>query len=683
MNILSYSDRFSSLWLDDLLQKMQEEGDFEGGLREAEARERIAAILQDWDRLFAASAGQRVTEEVMNAPARILLSRIRGLEADASSFYQRMRLLLQKMQDETRHLDSMLSRLESESWRVRQPALPFLKAAVLQDLGAGLGVTAGEHAPDPATGRKHWIAAGVPALPQRVSVADGAGVLQGLATARQTEASIRPISRSWSVGEQESAVIAREELDGEVCLLQVLARPDEMTVSDQEPSVRVLAPSSRSGLLVAAAAGQHRLGALPVYVRIQFRPRRAKKILAVPDSSVQEKILLSDYRISRDDFFVLSGDVSYQPGVDYVLLEEERALEPAPSMAGKTVEIRFTEFWPAYQCSLNNEDWSSPVFLDPEAPFPPGHPAPPAFALRQDPDGTVWFPVLDESNSPVGSYFRMLEFVDSEYLLRVSAAGGGNQQMKATLEVLFDRAAHVNWLRLDPLCSYPMLLDRIDGEGLVVGQAAPVFTGPLLIDRPVDVPLRDGSSGWPYVRRLFLHLRQPTYKVKHHELYQEREIRAEAWARISAIMPRQFRRRPAVQPRRLSGFQYEFGFASIEAVRKKGFSRGVLVFGPYNIPAGCRYLRLDADVRPDPQSSLPVYQQVLWYGRLEYIGMDGRPQMAYPESQDTEVNPAQTLRFIDVWPSWTEQAGLPAKIYLVCVLQAEEAVLKRFYLQVA
>ena len=38
-------------------------------------------------------------------------------------------------------------------------------------------------------------------------------------------------------------------------------------------------------------------------------------------------------------------------------------------MAGKTVNVQVTEYFPGYQCSINNTDWSPAVMFDAITPF--------------------------------------------------------------------------------------------------------------------------------------------------------------------------------------------------------------------------------------------------------------------------------------------------------------------------
>ena len=71
---------------------------------------------------------------------------------------------------------------------------------------------------------------------------------------------------------------------------------------------------------------------------------------------------------------------------------------PRATMAGKTVNVQVTEYFPGYQCSINNMDWSPAVMFDAITPFSDVRKD--YFPIAITADG--WFPVVDELGSPLG-----------------------------------------------------------------------------------------------------------------------------------------------------------------------------------------------------------------------------------------------------------------------------------------
>jgi hypothetical protein len=81
---------------------------------------------------------------------------------------------------------------------------------------------------------------------------------------------------------------------------------------------------------------------------------------------------LSAYRISPDDIIVYDSAQSCEQDQDYTfdLTSGRSNIVPRATLAGKTVNVQITEYFPGYQCSSNNMDWSPAVMFDADNPFP-------------------------------------------------------------------------------------------------------------------------------------------------------------------------------------------------------------------------------------------------------------------------------------------------------------------------
>ena len=204
--------------------------------------------------------------------------------------------------------------------------------------------------------------------------------------------------------------------------------------------------------------GQQAAGNLPVYVKIVFVPRRCKVTLS--HCADQVALPLSIYRISPDDIIVYDGAQSYEQDQDYTLdlSNGQSNLVPRATLAGNTVHVQVTEYFPAYQCSTNNMDWSPAVMFDAVTPFADVRKN--YFPIEIPGDG--WFPVVDELGSPLGIQIQPVSGnIYYEALLRIEVAPSSSFGVTGTLEVEFDRPGYYNGLRLSPFVNMPVILTRI------------------------------------------------------------------------------------------------------------------------------------------------------------------------------------------------------------------------------
>jgi hypothetical protein len=227
--------------------------------------------------------------------------------------------------------------------------------------------------------------------------------------------------------------------------------------------------------------------------------------------------------------------------------------------------VQVTEYFPGYQCSINNMDWSPAVLFDAATPFADVRKD--YFPISITPDG--WFPVVDELGSPLGIQIRPTSAgLNYEALLRIETNGNADFGARAQLEVEFDRSGYYNGLRLTPFVNMPVILTRIQAEGtLTLGSTPPIFQGNVLIDRPVSIRFADSNGNPVYVRRLFLDLYQPTYSLTEQLVSPADQLRQESLARLQTVLP--FSDRPVQPslPTSLVGAQYEFGLRDIAGER--------------------------------------------------------------------------------------------------------------------
>jgi hypothetical protein len=347
----------------------------------------------------------------------------------------------------------------------------------------------------------------------------------------------------------------------------------------------------------------------------------------------------------------------------------------APTLAGKTVNVQVTEYFPGYQCSINNMDWSPAVMFDAATPFPDVRAN--YFPIEISADG--WFPVVDELGSPLGIQIQPVPGnISYEALLRIEVAASSSFGVTGTLEIEFQRPGYYNGLRLSPFVNMPVSLTQIRVEGMyTLGTTPPVFQGDTLIDRPVSIRFVDPVVGGPvYVRRLYLDFYQPNYDLKEHLINPADRARQDSLARLQSVLPFSDRAIEGAVPISRVGAQYELGLRDIAGERynpvqvvqtvppERPPGRGVFVSGPFHLDGMPEIIRLDADTAGIVDCYLIC-----------------RPA-GIPVTTDRVVQqlvPGTAFSFPDVW---TAGALTSADFYLKWVFRSDDAVLTRFLLQV-
>jgi len=455
-----------------------------------------------------------------------------------------------------------------------------------------------------------------------------------------------------------------------------------------DPVASIVLPKSLAGtqslLAVRRVPGQQTTGNLAVYLQIVFVPRRRTATIICPDGTSPQS--LSDYRISPDDIIVCDSQQSYEEDQDYTIdLANGRSnLVPRSSLAGKTLNVQVTEYFPAYQCSTNNTDWSPAVMFDPATPFVD---ATANYFPIQIKDG--WFPVVDELGSFVGIQIQPKGKLEFEALLRIATAANPTYGLTRVLEIEFDRPAYYNGLRLTPFVDMPVHLLEIEAEGMLTNPAndTPIFKGDVLLDRPVSIRFADADGNPVFVRRLFLTLYQPNYSLTQQVTDPADDLRQSSLASLQTVLPISDRPIQITLPTIQTGALYEIGLRDIAAERYNpvrlvppATGRGVFVSGPFNVNGVPEVIRLDADITGGVDCYL--------FCRRGGAGPEGDTQVFLSDTRDSQgkasgaMLPGTAISFKDVWAAQAGSTLTSADLYIKWVFRSDDAVLTRFLLQV-
>ena len=665
----AYSSRISVFHYQELLKLLEAGlvlGDFGGGaLFDKAAADILIQQGQDFSSLPAISAGSRAIADSVNTPLSTLNARYAAIGAERDDFLARMDQFLSVLGQDSDAIDRLLYAAEMETWMVSRPQL-----SSATQFGYDFSSTHGQvpsdvSMVDPTTGVRCLDADGLDRQPIDVSFLVDGKLVRGIGAPIVSVDRTLPINLVWS----ESTRGTEETLSGPDWTQYTLLAPAPL-LTFKAPSAAVILPKSHSGEQILEVRGQQVAGNLPVYVKIVFVPRRRKVVISqCVDKAAQS---LSAYRISPDDIIVYDAAQSYEQDQDFQIdLTAGRSdIVPRAALAGKIVNVQVTEYFPGYQCSTNNMDWSPAVMFDAATPFSDVRTS--YFPIEITADG--YFPVVDELGLPLGIEIRPKAGLNYEALLRIETNANDDFGVTTRLEIEFDRPGYYNGLRLTPFVNMPVCLTQIQSEGMLTLGAAPdIFYGNVLIDRPVSIRFADSKGNPVFVRRLFLTLYQPNYSLTEQLVSPSDQLRQESLARLQTVLP--FSDRPVQPslPTSLVGAQYNFGLRDIAGERYNPIyppsmltptpAQGVFVSGPFHIDGMPEIIRKDAEV----SGSVDCY-------------LICRPAGAGP-SGDVIVAQLKgdAISFLDAWGGATFAS---CDLYLKWVFRSDDAVLTRFLLQV-
>lgn len=555
----------------NLVKIAVQSGDYGGGkLFDQNSAFQLQEQGRDFSSLPLIPAGSRATSESILYLFDLLRARYSAISQEKDDFVLRMNKLLSVIDKDTGLVDQILSAAEMETWVASKPRLGGSKKFYL-DFAESHGIAGISilHT-DPSTGNlgdsvidaSYW---------------DG-NRTKGIA-APAVEKTVSPVSLSWnfsSTGEVE------ELYSSDWTKLTSLEKTPLLQFGS--PSVDVLFPSNASIRAVLEVSGSSNSGNLTVYVRVLFHPRRVEKKLVFPAAG--ESIVLSPYAVDLFDMLILSDKAGMEQGVDY-LLDNIGKLTAKTSTALQTLTVFFTEFYPAYQCSTNQADWSPLLHFDIDRPFPDDIQQ--YFHLDLS-NGK--FPVLDESANALGFFLRPLANIPFECLFSLSTAALQSSGFTAELAIEFDRPEYLNGLHLNPFTNFPFELVRIEGENLTANTRKIILDCSYQMNGPVTFRFPK-----QLLHRVFLHFQQRNYVLKQHVINPARQLRSQWLAKAQSVLPFSVRRLTPIDGRLVDGAQYEFGLNEIKGTSLELATQnnpGVFVSGPFHCSSLPEVIRFDA-----------------------------------------------------------------------------------------
>ena len=654
---------------DQLLQLLNQSlsvGDYGGGsLVDAAVIAQLQTQAADFTSLPTVSAGDRATADQITYMLNLLRARYNALDQERQEFLSKMDRFLTLLESDSGLIDQLLAEGNLKLWVSRQGPLSGA-VQFSQDFAATHGPTdATLPLTDPSSGVLYTAAVqDVALMLNPVSGLEAEPVRFGIGVPGN-QVQFKPVTISW--GFPSGALEVDNQVGTDWAQLSLLEPAPMLTYG--KPAISPLIPADSAAASLFLVEGSDIAGNVPIYVRIVRVERMLSAAVSTQDAGVP--IAFSGYPITGDNFIVLDAVRSYDQGIDYIVDAAGR-LVPMSTAANKNLTILFSAQFPGYQSSLNQQDWSSLLLFDAIRPYPDGVSGPVQIVNNQ-------FPLLDDQNNPLGLYLTPLQNIDEECLFRIDTPVANSYGVTATLTVQLDKPTYMNGLHLAPFSTYPGHLQSIQAAGLTTDTNTEIWSGDLLLDRPVSV-----RFDRQLVSQFTLTFYQENYTFQSYVVDPADKIRRDALVSLQAVLPFSFRRINISSSPEISGAQYDLGIKDIcgednQAVMPQDC--GVIVAGPFEVEGTPELIRLDAQYCggiPGVSGSTNVQ-----FYLLDVPFNSSQVAVSSVMIQDNPngflITPGQAISYI---PPSTISSTSKVQFYIKMVMRDPYAVIERFLLQV-
>ncbi len=657
----SYKSNLSTYLYQEMIQILEAAiiaGDYGGGkLFDRSTLEELRLQGQEFDNLPLSAAGQRAYAESINYPMRLLQARFAAVVNETDDFLVTISKLLETLEKDTALAERLLRISKLDPWVAQQATLRRGRKFAI-DLTANTGpIAATIPNTDPLTGitnsnKCQEVCFSYKGDPVRRHVPITAALTSDLKSRL-----VQPVTFRWHYEDGHKEV---EELVGQDWS-RISFIHDSPIIDFGPPSIETISPTDGQAGTYFRVTGRQNLDNLALYVRIMFVPR-----LRVLRTTATADLVLSQYRINRNEINIYRQDESYfyEEGLDY-RIDDLGRIQPTSSMLNQPVTITFQEYFPGYQCSVNEVNWSPIVLFDPSSPYTDAETQ--FFPL--DIKGNT-FPLIDESTTPVGLYLEMVSVPDHEYLIKIQSSNViHSATRKATLEIEFERMYMLNGIRLSSVSNFPLRVRRVYDAISYGGQV----TRPIFISGSFEEDLileNELTLRFPKqeLQRLFIEFHQENYTFKEHVLDAADATRHEL---LEGVLPQDASGR-GVLTRRISGVQYEMSLQHLCGVDVDFRLPAVVTFGPFQTDNAPAVLKLNT----------------VETGTIEYYFIDqpydrngNRITSVYEMLDPAAVHGVPIYPNLPVVYKSTAEEASRIDFYLKVVFRTADSLLEKFVLQ--
>lgn len=593
----------------DILQKAVASGEFAGGsLFDSNAANTLQQQGLDFASLPVISAGTRAIADQINTPMATLLARFNALVSESTEFQTMLYNLLAVIDKDSYLVSQVLATALGNDWASKQPivtgALPFA-----WNFASGYGKTANNiDQTDPVSGVVY------PKVCPIETVVINNKITSGLVTPfTSTKINVKNLVWNYNFNGQTDIV------SGDDWTQFYLLAPAPLYIY-APAAVKLIQPTSIGSQVPSDLfniTGQGISGNLPIYVQLSFTPRTTTIKFTAAQTLSTEPLQLSSYRVSAADVKVYDVNQTYALATDYTIDTQNRLIPNdiitingiTSGFAGRPVSVQFVEYFPSYQCSVNQVDWSATVMLDPDRLFPDNStvftPVPVKIV-----NGETQFPVMDELGVPLGFYItRVLDansnpiVPNSEMLFSVTSPIAVAAGAQAELVVELQAPGYINSFYLEPFTSFPMTLVSAYLEGFADTALVPVITQPLLLTEGVNL-----SFPTTLVRKVHLNFIQNNYTLEEITIQPPDALRRNTLNNLQAVLPFAVRRTQSAVPQTYEGSEYDFGVQNMYGEYYLPDGNGVFIAGPITVNGMPEIIRLDIDYVSDSLRAYLVYE---------------------------------------------------------------------------
>lgn len=633
----NFSSNLTAFLYEQLLAQLEisiSKGEYAAGkLFDTSAAAIIQAEGQNFSTLTTPEAGATSFVEDVNVPLDKLQARYTAIENEVSMLQTTIPRLLDIISKETSLLDKTIAAAEVEKWGSQRPALST--AQVFQwNFEAGYGVTStvypnsaeevgetsasdvifvlglavfpGNYKEDPLSDIIYTASTPVVSYAISEYLSGDGTVKQGIGSPiTRRKISIKTIQWAFTPNSLETQFETIYGDDQTWAYLSTL-EPTPILIFGA-PNIQTLLPIGGSVTGLFLVSGSVVGGSLPIYVRILFHPRQ--RIISITNAAASQQIQLSLYNVTANTVKAFTASNVYVAGLDYTVDDHSMlTIMPTGALVGIDFSILFEEYFPAYQCSIDQTNWSPIFMLDPLKPYP---------------DDTVEFlpidiqnskfPLSDELGIPLGLFIQMIGTPTSELLLLVTTPGSPTYGENSKLTIALERAVYMNGLQLEPFTNFPTMIQSIVAYGFTDNIQTTVLDIPILLDRSMVIKFPR-----QLIRKFVINFYQQNYSLKEYIIEGHDALRRNTLADLQSTLPFSVQRPVPAIPQHTEGTLYEFGVKNIVAVDDQVNLPGVFVSGPYRVKGMPEIIRLDADLENMPGAT-DVY--------LAYLAYDGNSQI--------------------------------------------------------
>ena len=341
---------------------------------------------------------------------------------------------------------------------------------------------------------------------------------------------------------------------------------------------------------------------------------------------------------------------------------------------GTEYTVRFTENYPAYQCSVNELVWSPIVMLDPLRPYPDTETAFDPIQITVDPtDSRTLFPITDETGVPTGLTLKVLSQPLFQYYFQVTTPATPQYGATAILEVDLATPTYMNALQISPFTEYPMRLIKVETQSFTADTRQTVGVPNALIDRPMVL-----TFPTTLLSKVFLTLYQENYTLDTLVAEPPDALRRDTLVALQAVLPFNVRRPSRAVPVNFTGAQYTLGLEDVAGQAEAAILPGVFIAGPHHFIGCPDVFRFDADFFDE----LPSVEDFDIY--LCWKAYDSSDVILDEELVGYEIEPGECAVWPFPVPSIFPRINVDhVDIFLKFVFRSSEVVLQQYLLQVS